>query len=42
VYFHYVFDLWADTWRRKVAIGDVIFVRYADHFVLDILEAHLV
>jgi len=30
VYLHYVFDLWADAWRRKVAKGDVIIVRYAD------------
>ena len=26
VYLHYVFDLWADAWRRKVATGDVIIV----------------
>ncbi len=30
VYLHYCFDLWADVWRRKVATGDVIIVRYAD------------
>ena len=30
VYMHYLFDLWADVWRRKVAKGDVIIVRYAD------------
>jgi RNA-directed DNA polymerase len=30
VYLHYLFDLWADVWRRKVAKGDVIVVRYAD------------
>jgi retron-type reverse transcriptase len=30
VYLHYVFDLWADVWRRKAAKGDVIIVRYAD------------
>ena len=34
VYLHYVFDLWADVWRRKVARGDVIIVRYADDLVL--------
>jgi hypothetical protein len=34
VYLHYVFDLWADAWRRKVATGDVIIVRYADDLVL--------
>ncbi len=30
VYLHYVFDLWADAWRRKMATGDVVIVRYAD------------
>ena len=33
-YLHYVFDLWIDVWRRKVAKGDVIAVRYADDLVL--------
>jgi group II intron reverse transcriptase/maturase len=26
VYLHYVFDLWADAWRRKAATGDVIII----------------
>jgi retron-type reverse transcriptase len=30
VYLHYVFDLWIEAWRKKVADGDVIVVRYAD------------
>ncbi len=30
VYLHYVFDLWIEAWRQKVATGDVIVVRYAD------------
>ena len=30
IYLHYVFDLWIEAWRRKVAKGDVIAVRYAD------------
>src|SRR4029079_19570201 len=34
VYLHYLFDLWADVWRKKVAKGDVIVVRYADDLVL--------
>src|SRR5450631_3257097 len=34
VYLHYVFDLWADVWRRRVAKGDVIIVRYADDLVM--------
>jgi RNA-directed DNA polymerase len=29
-----VFDLWADAWRRKVATGDVIIVRYVDDLVM--------
>ncbi|HEY6369211.1 MAG TPA: reverse transcriptase domain-containing protein [Candidatus Sulfotelmatobacter sp.] len=29
-YLHYVFDLWAEAWRKKVANGDMIFLRYAD------------
>jgi RNA-directed DNA polymerase len=33
VYLHYVFDLWADQWRRKHARGDVILVRFADDVV---------
>jgi RNA-directed DNA polymerase len=34
LYLHYVLDLWADQWRKKVAHGDVIVVRYADDAVL--------
>src|SRR5438552_3497904 len=34
VYLHYVFDLWADRWRRREATGDVIIVRYADDIVV--------
>lgn len=33
VYLYYVFDLWADQWRRRNARGDVILVRYADDYV---------
>ena len=33
VYLHYVFDLWAENWRKKVANGDMIIVRYADDLV---------
>ena len=33
VYLHYVFDLWVEAWRKKVAAGDVIVVRYADDLV---------
>lgn len=34
IYLHYVFDLWADRWRRREATGDVIIVRYADDIVV--------
>ena len=34
LYLHYVLDVWADVWRKKVARGDVIIVRYADDAVL--------
>ena len=33
VYLHYVFDLWAQAWRRKQAHGDMIVVRFADDIV---------
>jgi group II intron reverse transcriptase/maturase len=33
VYLHYVFDLWAERWRRREATGNVIIVRYADDIV---------
>jgi group II intron reverse transcriptase/maturase len=33
VYLHYVFDLWAERWRRREATGDMIIVRYADDLV---------
>ena len=34
VYLHYVFDLWAERWRRREATGDMILVRYADDIVV--------
>lgn len=34
VYLHYVFDLWVEAWRKKVATGDVIVIRYADDLVV--------
>jgi RNA-directed DNA polymerase len=34
VYLHYVFDLWADRWRRREAKGDMVIVRYADDIVV--------
>jgi group II intron reverse transcriptase/maturase len=34
LYLHYVLDHWAQAWRRKVAHGEMIVVRYADDAVL--------
>lgn len=34
IYLHYVFDLWAQVWRKRHARGDVIIVRYADDIVI--------
>src|SRR5262247_87071 len=34
VYLHYVFDLWAERWRRHEATGDMIIVRFADDIVV--------
>jgi len=34
VYLHYVFDLWAHSWRQTHANGDVVIVRFCDDFVV--------
>ena len=34
VYLHYVLDLWAESWRRQEATGDMVIVRYADDFIV--------
>jgi len=34
LYLHYVLDQWVEAWRKKVARGEVIVVRYADDGVL--------
>jgi group II intron reverse transcriptase/maturase len=34
IYLHYVLDLWVYHWRRRHARGHMIYVRYADDFVL--------
>src|SRR5208337_2215655 len=34
IYLHYVFDLWADRWRKRHTRGQVIIVRYADDIVM--------
>jgi RNA-directed DNA polymerase len=34
VYLHYVFDLWAERWRRREATGTMVMTRYADDMVI--------
>jgi RNA-directed DNA polymerase len=34
VYLHYVFDLWAEWWRRTRAHGEMVIVRFADDFIV--------
>jgi group II intron reverse transcriptase/maturase len=34
IYLHYVFDLWAERYRRREAKGDMIIVRYADDVIV--------
>ena len=34
IYLHYVFDLWVQAWREKLATGDLVVVRYADDLVV--------
>jgi hypothetical protein len=34
IYLHYVFDLWANQWRKRHAQGNVVIVRYADDIVV--------
>ena len=40
VYLHYVFDLWAEVWRKKIATGEMIVVRYADDLVAGFEHRH--
>jgi len=34
IYLHYVFDLWANQWRKRHAEGNIVIVRYADDIVV--------
>jgi hypothetical protein len=34
IYLHYVYDLWADQWRKREATGEVIAIRYADDTIV--------
>ena len=40
IYLHYVFDLWANSWRRRKASGDMIMVRFADDIILGFQYRH--
>jgi RNA-directed DNA polymerase len=40
LYLHYVLDVWAEAWRKKVAHGEMIIVRYADDAVLGFEHGH--
>jgi len=40
IYLHYVFDLWAHSWRKRKASGDVVMVRFADDVVLGFQYKH--
>jgi RNA-directed DNA polymerase len=38
LYLHYVFDLWAQRWRKRVARGEMIIVRYLDDVIVGFEE----
>lgn len=38
IYLHYALDQWVEAWRKKVARGAAIMVRYADDFVMGFQE----
>ena len=40
IYLHYVFDLWANQWRKHHAQGNVVIVRYADDSVVGFGNLH--
>lgn len=40
IYLHYVFDLWANNWRKSKASGDVVMIRFADDMVLGFQFKH--
>jgi group II intron reverse transcriptase/maturase len=39
VYLHYALDLWVQQWRRGKACGEMVFVRFADDFVVGFQHA---
>jgi retron-type reverse transcriptase len=38
LYMHYVFDLWAQRWRRTTAQGEVVILRFLDDFIVAFQE----
>jgi group II intron reverse transcriptase/maturase len=40
IYLHYALDQWVQQWRKRNAAGDVIFVRYADDFIVGFEHQH--
>ena len=40
IYLHYVFDLWANSWRNRKSSGDVVMVRFTDDMVLGFQYKH--
>lgn len=40
IYLHYVFDLWANSWRNSKASGDIVMVRFADDIMLGFQYKH--
>ncbi len=40
IYLHYVFDLWANQWRKRHALGHMILIRYADDIVVGFDNAY--
>jgi len=34
IYLHYVFDLWAQRWRKNKAHGDMVIVRFCDDYIV--------
>jgi len=34
IYLHYVYDLWVEQWRKRMAAGPMIVVRYADDTIV--------
>lgn len=40
IYLHYVFDLWANQWRKRHALGHMTLTRYADDIVVGFDKAY--